>query len=444
MKIKILVAGLQWGDEGKGKIVDLLAADAEATVRFQGGHNAGHTIMVGSCSVRLHLLPSGVFHPKVMIILGRGMVISPIALSREFGMLKEKGIDLSGRLRISSAASLLLPTHQALDRAREKADKVNRIGTTGFGIGPAYEDRVARRGLQLRDLAYQGDSKERIRQLIEYHNFLLKEYYKESVLDSKLIIAELEEQRESLCSHLTDVEPEISEIAQNGKIIFEGAQGVMLDISFGTYPYVTSSNTIASSVTLGSGSSFREIDIVLGIFKAYTTRVGEGPFPSELPSDNYVADYLSKRGREVGTSTGRKRRCGWLDLVALRHAVGLSEVTHLAITKLDILSGLSEINLVVGYQINGELVKRPKFESINDLSVYQPCFKRFSGWGNDLSEIKNYDNLPVAAREYLSFIEDFVERPITIISVGPERNQTIVRSWFKKSIFKSFSIESGL
>ena len=416
----VVVLGLQWGDEGKGKLIDRISEDrVAAVVRFQGGHNAGHTLVVGGQRVVLHLIPSGILHRGVRGLIGSGVVVSPMALGEELRMLEASGVaGLHERLRLSEACSLVLPSHEALDRARERRGSGGNavIGTTGLGIGPAYEDRAARRALRLGELRDPKRFRARLVQLMEYHNFLLSSYYQEPELDADEVAERCLAQREWLLGLITDVPQALDALRTAGAgVLFEGAQGALLDLDHGTYPYVTASSVTAGNAASGSGIGPRCLDAVLGVAKTYATRVGDGPFPTELAADSAVGAHLFERGEEYGATTGRRRRCGWLDLVALRRAVRMNSVDGLALTKLDVLEGLSPLRLGIGYEAaDGDAVPRPVFEEL-------------PGWEEgSVADAQSTAALPSAARRYLRRIEEFVGVPIDIVSTGPERGQCVI------------------
>ena len=402
-----LVLGLQWGDEGKGKIVDVLAENSEIVCRFQGGHNAGHTIKVDGEEKVLHLVPSGILHPSINCVLGNGLVLSLRALSEEILELEKSGINFEDRFYISNDCCLILPTHIQIDKVRDKSEG---IGTTGKGIGPAYEDKVARRAIRFGALKDLSLLKPKLKTLVEYHNKILVHLYDSDPVPFKDVEEELVEHQKLYDKFHTRTQELLSEWVQdNKKIIFEGAQGSMLDIDHGTYPYVTSSSTTAGGLSTGLGIGPKYIDSILGITKAYTTRVGEGPFPTELSDEN--AKQLSKIGHEFGTTTGRPRRCGWLDLKALEKIIFINSVTSLCITKLDVLDGFKEIKICIDYDENQD-----------------PIYKTFTGWKTQISKIKTFVDLPKEAQEYILFIEIYLRCPVDIISVGPSRDQTIYKS----------------
>jgi adenylosuccinate synthase len=421
----VVVIGTQWGDEGKGKVVDLLTDRASAVVRFQGGHNAGHTLVIDGKQTVLHLIPSGILREGVRCLIGNGVVLSPEALLEEIDMLEQSGVPAAGRLGISESCPLILPYHIALDGAREKARGKKAIGTTGRGIGPAYEDKISRRGIRLGEIFDQGHISERLREVMDYHNFALKHYYKDQEVEVKQVLDQLLAMAERLRPMVTDVTGVLHALRREGKhVMFEGAQGALLDIDHGTYPYVTSSNTTAGGAATGSGVGPCYIDYVLGIVKAYTTRVGAGPFPTELFDED--GDRLGTKGHEFGATTGRKRRCGWLDLVALRRSLEINSVTGICITKLDVLDGMERVKICVGYEFDGQQVTTPPVGA-DHFERCHPIYVEMPGWQVSTVGIRDYDELPVAARDYLARIEELCETPIDIVSTGPDRNETIIR-----------------
>jgi adenylosuccinate synthase len=420
----VVVIGTQWGDEGKGKVVDLLTDRAAAVVRFQGGHNAGHTLVIGGKKTVLHLIPSGILRDGVQCLIGNGVVLSPTALFEEIGMLEAQGVPARERLRISEACPLILPYHVALDHAREKARGKAAIGTTGRGIGPAYEDKVSRRGLRLGDLFHRERFAAKLGEVLDYHNFALQHYFKAEPIDFQLVLEETLALAEQLQPLVADVPELLHQYMQRGEsVLFEGAQGALLDIDHGTYPYVTSSNTTAGGASTGSGVGPRYLDYVLGITKAYTTRVGAGPFPTELFDG--MGEHLATRGHEFGSTTGRPRRCGWFDAVALRRSIQLNSVSGLCITKLDVLDGLDTIRLCVGYRCNGEVRDTPPIGA-DAYTACEPVYVDMPGWAESTVGVTREDDLPKAARDYLARIEEIVGVPIDIISTGAEREHTIV------------------
>jgi len=426
----VVIIGTQWGDEGKGKIVDLLTDQSQAVVRFQGGHNAGHTLVIDGEKTVLHLIPSGVLRENVACMIGNGVVVSPAALMEEIDMLEARGVPASQRVCISEACPLILPYHIALDNARETARGETKIGTTGRGIGPAYEDKVSRRALRLGDLFHRERFAAKLGEVLDYHNFVLQHYYKTEPVDFQQILDEALALGERIKPMVADVPELLHDIQQQGgSILFEGAQGALLDVDHGTYPYVTSSNTTAGGAATGSGVGPANFDHVIGITKAYTTRVGSGPFPTELYDGeallDSVGEHLAKQGHEFGSTTGRPRRCGWFDAVALRRSNQINSTTGLCITKLDVLDGLDIIRLCVGYTINGEERRTPPVgaEAFADC---HPVYVEMPGWSESTVGVKNYDDLPENAKNYLKRIEEITDTPIDIISTGPDRKETIV------------------
>jgi len=420
----VVVIGTQWGDEGKGKIVDLLTDQARAVVRFQGGHNAGHTLVIDGVKTVLHLIPSGVLRDDIRCLIGNGVVLSPTALLQELGELEGNGIPARDRIVISDACPLILPYHIALDQAREAARGNKAIGTTGRGIGPCYEDKAARRGIRLGELMQAEHFAERLEEVLEYHNFALEHYYKVAPLDYRQVLDEALAQAEEIRPMVGDVSGILHDMIEHGEaIMFEGAQGALLDIDHGTYPYVTSSTTTAGGAASGSGVGPRDLDYILGIVKAYTTRVGAGPFPTEL--DDACGDHLGARGHEFGATTGRKRRCGWLDLVALKRSFKINSVSGLCITKLDVLDGLESIKLAVAYRYHGEETTTPP-SGAEGIADCEPVYIEMPGWQDSTVGLKRWDDLPDAAINYLKKIEEICETPIDIVSTGPDRSETIV------------------
>lgn len=420
----VVVIGTQWGDEGKGKIVDLLTDHAKAVVRFQGGHNAGHTLVIDGKKTVLHLIPSGILRENVTCLIGNGVVLSPTALIEEIDMLEKQGIPVSARLRISEACPLILPYHVALDHAREIARGKSAIGTTGRGIGPAYEDKVSRRGLRVGDLLHRERFAAKLGEVLDYHNFALQNYYKVDAVDFQQVLDETLALADRIIPLIADVPELLYQMQRQGEsILLEGAQGALLDIDHGTYPYVTSSNTTAGNAATGSGVGPARLNYILGITKAYTTRVGSGPFPTEL-EDEY-GRHLAEKGHEFGSTTGRARRCGWFDAVALRRSVQINSVSGLCITKLDVLDGLETIQICVGYRYNGEeRVTPPVGEEA--IAACTPIYIEMPGWKESTIGIKSYDDLPADAKAYLQKIEEVTETTIDIISTGPDRKETII------------------
>ena len=420
----VVVIGTQWGDEGKGKVVDLLTDRAAAVVRFQGGHNAGHTLVIEGETTVLHLIPSGILRENVMCLIGNGVVLSPAALFEELNMLEKAGVPARERLKISESCPLILPYHIALDQARELARGKKAIGTTGRGIGPAYEDKVSRRGLRLGELMDPAHFSERLREVMEYHNFALEHYFKAAPVDYQQVLDETLAQGEQIAPMVTDVPGELHRLRKQGSsIMFEGAQGALLDIDHGTYPYVTSSTTTAGGAASGSGVGPRHIDYVLGIVKAYTTRVGAGPFPTELFDDD--GKHLGEKGHEFGATTGRKRRCGWLDAVSLKRSLDINSVSGICITKLDVLDGLETLRIAVNYKLNGEILDTPP-GGADLIEQCEPEYIDMPGWSESTVGAKSYDDLPAAAKAYLDKVESVCETPIAIISTGPDRAETII------------------
>jgi len=426
----VVIIGTQWGDEGKGKIVDLLTDRASAVVRFQGGHNAGHTLVIDGEKTVLHLIPSGILRDNVECLIGNGVVVAPDALLQEIDMLEARGVPASSRLKISEACPLILPYHVALDHAREVARGKKAIGTTGRGIGPAYEDKVSRRGLRLGDLLHRERFAAKLGEVLDYHNFALQHYFKTDPVDFQQVLDSTLAMAERLAPMVADIPELIHQHRVAGRnVIFEGAQGTLLDIDHGTYPYVTSSNTTAGGACTGSGVGPRYMDYVLGITKAYTTRVGAGPFPTELYDGDSLRDavgmHMAERGHEFGSTTGRPRRCGWFDAVALRRAIQLNSVSGMCITKLDVLDGLEAIRICVGYRYNGEERATPPVGA-DAFETCEPVYEEMPGWSESTVGVKSYAALPQAARDYLKRIEEVVGAPVDIISTGPDRNETII------------------
>jgi adenylosuccinate synthase len=420
----VVVLGTQWGDEGKGKIVDLLTDQVSLVSRFQGGHNAGHTLVIDGEKTVLHLIPSGILRKEVTCMIGNGVVLAPDALLKEIAGLEEKGFPVRERLRLSPACPLILPVHVALDQAREKARGDAKIGTTGRGIGPAYEDKVARRGLRLGDIFHAERFAAKLKELLEYHNFALTQYYKVDAIDYDKTLAEVMAWGEELKPMVADVTNILHEARENGEsILFEGAQGSLLDIDHGTYPFVTSSNTTAGGTATGSGMGPLYLDYVLGITKAYTTRVGSGPFPTEL--DCEAGTHLGVKGHEFGATTGRKRRTGWFDAVAVKHAIRINSISGICLTKLDVLDGLKEIKICVGYKdINGNNINVP-FDS-EGWDEIEPVYETMQGWDDVTFGMQTLEELPEAAKAYIKRLEALVGAPVDIISTGPDRVETIV------------------
>ncbi len=421
----VVVIGTQFGDEGKGKVVDLLTERAAAVTRFQGGHNAGHTLVIDNQQTILHLIPSGILREGVQCLIGNGVVVSPSALLEEIKMLEAKGVPVRERLRISDACPLLLPYHVALDQAREQARGEAKIGTTGRGIGPAYEDKVARRGLRFSDLLEPKQFAAKLEEVMDYHNFALLHYFKAQTVDFKEVLDETLRMADSLTPMVSDIPELLAGLHAQGKnVLFEGAQGTFLDIDQGTYPFVTSSNTTAGGAATGSGVGPGNLGYILGITKAYTTRVGSGPFPTELFDD--IGKHLSSKGHEFGATTGRSRRCGWIDIVAMRRACAMNSLTGICLTKLDVLDGLEMMRICVGYKCDGEELKTLPMGAEN-LARCQPIYIDQPGWNDQTAGVRRYEDLPVNARAYIEKLESLLETPIDIISTGAERNDTIIR-----------------
>ncbi len=421
----IVVMGAQWGDEGKGKIVDLLTTEVAAIVRFQGGNNAGHTLVVNGKQTILHLIPSGILHQDKKCLIGNGVVLDPFVLCQEMDKLTASGIDVGpARLMISKKTQLIMPYHRAIDGARENFKSgSDKIGTTGRGIGPCYEDKASRIGIRAADLADEALLKHKIEKALVEKNALLHGLYGQPVMDAQQIFTELLPIARRLIPYLGDVSSAIQEFAPKG-VLFEGAQGTHLAIDHGTYPFVTSSNTVSGNAAAGSGCSPRMLDRIVAIVKAYTTRVGAGPFPTELADG--PGDYMQKKGAEFGATTGRKRRCGWLDLVVLRESQRLNGPTEIALTKLDVLGGLDELKLCVAYRYKGTEVAYPPQEE-NGMAYVEPIYETMPGWSEDISGCRVYADLPLATRNYIARIEDVLGIPVAIVSVGPDRDQTIIR-----------------
>ena len=420
MENSLILVGTQWGDEGKGKIVDYFSEKFSAVCRFQGGHNAGHTIYNDKKKFVLHLIPSGIFYDHVSCFIGQGVILSLDSLLEEVETIESKGINLDGKLRISRYCSLLLPVHAKIDQLRE--DNKNKIGTTRRGIGPAYEDKTARRSIKAFDLEDDSLLEDKLKNLLDYYNFQIENIHKAEKFNYQEVFDNLKETYSKTSKFFGDVTDSLEEIYEKGNhILYEGAQGTLLDVDYGTYPYVTSSNTLATSVGVGSGFPKSIYADVLGIVKAYTTRVGEGPFPTELHDEH--GEKIAEIGNEFGATTGRPRRCGWLDLVALKYSAKLNNLTSLCVTKLDVLDSFSEIKVCDEYEIDNEIVQ---YKS-RQLHKVKPKYKIFKGWEQSLSQCQNYSELPKEAREFLEFIEDYTKVKISLISNGPQRNDLIHR-----------------
>jgi adenylosuccinate synthase len=422
----VVVIGTQWGDEGKGKIVDLLTDRAAAVARFQGGHNAGHTLVIRGEKTVLHLIPSGILRDGVQCLIGNGVVLALDALIEEAQALIDSGVPVFERLRISPGCPLILPSHVALDAAREKARGAGAIGTTGRGIGPAYEDKVSRRALRVSDLFVREKFAAKLGEILDYHNFLLKNYFKADTVDFAQTLDEAMRYAEIVAPVTADITQILQDLSDaDESILFEGAQGSFLDIDHGTYPFVTSSNTVAAAASIGTGVSPRSLDYILGIVKAYTTRVGAGPFPTELFDDQGA--HLARVGAEFGATTGRPRRCGWFDAVALRRSIINSSVSGLCVTKLDVLDELETIQICVGYSIDGEPISGLPVV-VDRFAQCEPIYEEWAGWQESTVGITDYAKLPEKARAYLARIEELAGVPIDIISTGPDREQTIIKT----------------
>jgi adenylosuccinate synthase len=420
----IVIVGTQWGDEGKGKIVDLLAEFADVVVRFQGGNNAGHTMVVDGKQFISHLVPSGILQGKTCL-LGNGMVVDPEVLIKELDNLNSKGIDVGpDKLKISEKAHIIMPYHKHIDLARENMKGNTKIGTTGRGIGPCYEDKATRRGIRFVDLLDLKEFEEKVKTILEEKNFYLEHFFSAETLDPAIITEQYKAYAHRLSPHIINISIVMNQaIKENKQILFEGAQGTHLDIDHGTYPFVTSSNTVSGNACCGAGIGPKEISGVVGIVKAYTTRVGSGPFPTELFDE--IGDKIQKKGAEFGATTGRKRRCGWIDTVLLRNAARLNGLTGLVITKLDVLDGLEDLKICTGYEYNGTII-RDFPASLKILDSCKPVYEVLPGWPEDISNIRKLEDLPQNARHYLNRIEELTETPIDIVSVGPGREETIV------------------
>lgn len=430
MNKNVVVIGTQWGDEGKGKIVDLLTDQAHGVVRFQGGHNAGHTLVIGNKKTVLHLIPSGILRESVLCFIGNGVVLSPQALLTEVKMLEDAGVNVRSRLKISEACPLILPYHVALDQAREAARGTAKIGTTGRGIGPAYEDKVARRAIRLQDLFYRERFAAKLGEVLDYHNFVLKNYFHAETVDFQRTLDETLALAEQIKPMVADVSNMLYLANQAGKqLLFEGAQGALLDVDHGTYPYVTSSNTVAGGASPGSGVAPQMLSYVLGITKAYTTRVGSGPFPTELYDAvdklDPIGKQLATRGHEFGSTTGRARRCGWFDAAALKRSIQVNGVSGLCITKLDVMDGMETVQIGVGYRV-GDTEYDIFPVGAEALEHCEPIYEEMPGWTENTLGIKRYEDLPLAAKNYLKRMEEVCGVPIDIISTGPDRDETII------------------
>ena len=425
MSKNIVVIGTQWGDEGKGKIVDWLTDRAQGVVRFQGGHNAGHTLVVKGKKTVLHLIPSGILRDSVHCYIGNGVVCSPEALIEEVEMLEKNGVDVARRLTISEACPLILPHHVALDHAREAAKGAGKIGTTGRGIGPAYEDKIARRAIRMQDLLHRERFAAKLGEVLDYHNYVLKHYFKWETVDFNKTLDQAMELAEKIKPMIGDVPRQLYDANKRGEnLLFEGAQGTLLDIDHGTYPFVTSSNCTAGGASTGSGMGPSSMHYILGITKAYTTRVGSGPFPTELFDDN--GKWLAEKGHEVGATTGRARRCGWFDAAALKRSIQINGLTGMCVTKLDVLDGMDTIRICTGYKLGGEVCDILPVGS-EMLADCEPIYEEHPGWKDSTVGVKTFEALPANAQSYLKRMEELCGVPADIISTGPDREETIVR-----------------
>ena len=419
-----IVLGAQWGDEGKGKITDYLAEEADLVVRFQGGNNAGHTVEVGERQYKLHLIPSGILYDDKLNVIGNGVVVDPKALFEEISYLEQEGVKVTPeKLAISDRAHLIMPYHKILDRLKEKARGKNDIGTTGKGIGPCYTDKIERCGIRVCDLMHDEVFEEKLRENVKMKNLYITKVYGDKELDVEEILREYREYAKKIKPFVKETSVEVYDNIKAGKnALFEGAQGMLLDIDYGTYPYVTSSNTTAGGVSNGVGIGPNMITSAVGIAKAYTTRVGKGPFPTELNDE--TGEWIRNEGHEYGVTTGRARRCGWLDLVIVKTAARVSGLTSLAVTKIDTLAGLDKLKVCVGYKFNGKVIDYFP-ASLEDLAKCEPVYEEFDGWDKSVADARSYDELPENAKKYLKRIEEFTDTKISIISVGPKRDQTM-------------------
>jgi adenylosuccinate synthase len=426
----VVVIGTQWGDEGKGKIVDWLTDHSQGVVRFQGGHNAGHTLVINGEKTVLHLIPSGILREHVMCYIGNGVVLSPAALLKEMDKLAEAGIKVYERLRISEACPLILPYHEAVDKAREIAKGAGKIGTTGRGIGPAYEDKVARRAIRLQDLFFRERFAAKLGEVLDFHNFVLKNYFNAPTVDFQKTLDDALALAERIKPLVMDVPRALYEANKAGQnLLFEGAQGTLLDIDHGTYPFVTSSNCISGAACAGAGVGPQTLNYVLGITKAYTTRVGSGPFPTELydaeEKQDPVGKHLADKGHEFGSTTGRARRCGWFDAAALKRSIQINGVSGLCVTKLDVMDGMEIVRIGVGYNINGQYSDILPVGA-ESLTGCEPVYEDMPGWTGSTVGVKRYEDLPLQARNYLQRIAQICEVPVDMVSTGPDRDETIV------------------
>ena len=423
----MVVIGTQWGDEGKGKMVDLLSADVSAIVRFHGGNNAGHTVIVDGKQYIMKLIPSGILHKGTTCLIGNGVVVDPVVLCEEMDTLKGQGVTITPEnLKISRKAHIIMPYHKLLDQAREGAKcSESKIGTTGRGIGPCYEDKASRIGIRACDLADSELLLQKVTEALKEKNILFKSLYNMPELEPKAVIDEILAAAKIIVPHLADVSTELQTVqAKGGSIMFEGAQGIHLDLDHGTYPFVTSSNSVAGNAAAGAGCGPKQLGRIIGICKAYTTRVGSGPFPTELDDDD--GQFIQKQGHEFGAVTGRVRRCGWLDVVIVKESVRLCDVDDIALTKLDVLSGLSQLKICTGYSWKGETLAYPP-QAENGLAGCTPIYESMPGWSEDITKCRSYNDLPQTARDYIARIEELIGVPVSIVSVGPDREQTMVR-----------------
>lgn len=419
----VVLIGAQWGDEGKGKVTDFLAEKAELVVRYQGGNNAGHTVVVGGKEFKLHLIPSGILYPEKMCLVGNGVVIDPEVMIKELEGLEKQGISTEN-LRISPRAHVIMPYHQKLDRCEEARKGTNKIGTTGRGIGPAYMDKAARVGIRMADLVDPDEFAPRLKHILEEKNHLLARVYGEEGFDYNEVLEAYSRHAEVLKKYVADVSIVVNEAINQGKnVLFEGAQGTLLDLDHGTYPFVTSSHPVAAAACLGTGVGPTKINYVMGIAKAYVTRVGEGPFPTEL--NDKIGEYIRERGHEFGTTTGRPRRCGWFDVVVARYAVRINGLNSLAITKLDVLTGLDTIKLCTGYKYNEEIITEFP-ATLKMMAACEPVYEEFAGWHEDITGARRLEDLPANARTYLERLSELSGVPISVIGIGPGREQTII------------------
>jgi adenylosuccinate synthase len=421
----VVVVGTQWGDEGKGKVVDWLTDHAQAVVRFQGGHNAGHTLVIAGKKTVLHLIPSGILRSGVRCFIGNGVVVSPQALLDECDTLERVGVSVQGRMTISEACPLILPFHVALDRAREAAKGAGKIGTTGRGIGPAYEDKVARRAIRMQDLFHRERFAAKLGEVLDYHNFVLRQYFGAETVDFQATMEETLALADRIKPMVGDVPRELFEAQRRGEnLLFEGAQGTLLDVDHGTYPFVTSSNCVAGAAAAGSGVGPGALHYVLGITKAYTTRVGSGPFPTELDDD--IGRQIAARGNEFGATTGRPRRCGWFDAAALKRSIQINGVSGLCVTKLDVLDGMESLQIGVGYRVGG-VVRDILPVGAEELAECEPIYEELAGWKENTLGVRRFEDLPRQAQAYLNRISDVCGVPVDLISTGAERQDTIVQ-----------------